>query len=301
MTAHAKYLRQRIKDWTRITRNLLFPLPPPSPSKDARTTMTPSEYPSHTTIYHTSHLFVFGDLNFRLALPKTVSRDDLVLKLATEDGRKQVAEWDELSREKNAGTILQGLHEAEFWRFPCTYKHIIGSHHEYRFVLPLLSVCYTVLMFVHSLKRMPAWTDRVLFASHTDSSTKSAIETLQYASIPSYTTSDHKPITALLRVPPPSSSPLQPSSSSSSSTISLLHSQQLTPLLQISSTPLCTPSRFWLITRSTGKSLDLFIGWMWYFLRMIGVGHAGFGVGNFVLGLGALAWWRAFPAVAARV
>lgn len=45
-----------------------------------------------------------------------------------------------------------------------------------------------------SIKRTPSWTDRILYATHTDSPDtpeKSNITSLLYTSIPSYTTSDH--------------------------------------------------------------------------------------------------------------
>lgn len=48
--------------------------------------------------------------------------------------------------------------------------------------------------FSFSTKRVPSWTDRVLYATHSDSSDtpdKTNITNLLYTSIPSYTTSDH--------------------------------------------------------------------------------------------------------------
>lgn len=57
-----------------------------------------------------------------------------------------------------------------------------------------------------STKRAPSWTDRILYTTHTDDPEKpneSNIFNALYTSIPSYCTSDHKPIVALLLVPTP--------------------------------------------------------------------------------------------------
>ena len=45
-----------------------------------------------------------------------------------------------------------------------------------------------------SPKRVPAWTDRVMYATHSDSPDtpqESSIKNILYTAIPSYTTSDH--------------------------------------------------------------------------------------------------------------
>ena len=45
-----------------------------------------------------------------------------------------------------------------------------------------------------SLKRMPAWTDRIMYTTHTDSPETPRLSTITntlYTSIPSYTSSDH--------------------------------------------------------------------------------------------------------------
>jgi hypothetical protein len=272
LTAHSHNLPQRLQDYMRIVRTLLFP-PITSITSQNNDGVEPQH--SHSTIYQTSHLFLFGDLNFRLRPPSTISSDVILHKMQTEEGRKELAEWDELSIEKLAGKVCHGLREAEFWRFPCTYKYKIGSIGEY------------------SAKRMPAWTDRVLYTTYTDSDytpSKSGITPLLYTSIPSYTTSDHKPIAALLLVPPPSAPIVEPSEAIASSTSLIPH--RVLPLLNTAVITRLTPSRFWFITRLTGKFFDLFVGWIWYLLRTVGVGHAGVGIGNFVLGLGAVAWWR---------
>ncbi|QRW00766.1 endonuclease/exonuclease/phosphatase family protein [Ceratobasidium sp. AG-Ba] len=246
MTAHAHNLRSRLNDWEHIVKTLLFP------------------GSQRQSIYSTSHLFVFGDLNFRLDTPEVdgemLSRDSLVACLATPEGRNKAKEWDQLRREMKLGNTLHGLREGEFWEFPPSYKYLLGEQHAY------------------SKKRNPAWTDRILFTTYLDSPSTpdvSYITPLLYKSIQSYTTSDHKPIVALLRVP-----------SALSST--------LTPMLYHHNNPPFQPASPYVIAAKNyiGKLLGWTVGWLWCALWFIGVGHAGVGLGNFILGASAAAWWR---------
>ncbi|KDQ17928.1 hypothetical protein BOTBODRAFT_63676 [Botryobasidium botryosum FD-172 SS1] len=241
LAAHTHNTQRRIQDFTNIVSNLVFPPTPVSTS--------------WTTIYNTSHLFFFGDLNFRLSLPPSITREVVLDKMGTLAGREEAKQWDELSLKRKEGVVLAGMNEGEFWKFPCSYKFIVGEENAY------------------SKKRFPAWTDRIFYATHA-----STITPLIYTTIHSYTTSDHKPITALLFIPSPPT-PTSPTSP---------------PLLQHPGTPFAPASALtYYSTRATGKTLDLLVGWIWYMLRVIGIGHAGVGVGNFVLGLGAIAWWKA--------
>lgn len=41
-----------------------------------------------------------------------------------------------------------------------------------------------------------------------------------------------------------------------------------------------------------GKILGWAVGWLWCALWFIGAGHAGVGLGNFVLGAGVATWWK---------
>ena len=103
-----------------------------------------------------------------------------------------------------------------------------------------------------------------------------------YTSIPSYTTSDHKPVVALLLVPPPAPSP-----SSTPPTLRLPEGYQPTP----------SPWYKTFAQRYTGRSLDRLVGIVWWLFVIIGAGNAAVGVGNFIIGLGvgAWAWWRGGP------
>ena len=129
---------------------------------------------------------------------------------------------------------------------------------------------------------MPSWTDRILYATHDDSPDRSRITPLLYTSIPSYTTSDHKPIVALLVLPPPSKGLRTPSVPSvASTTIPLLsHPPQYSP----------DPYAAW--KRYTGKILGRILGFFWCIFVMFGLGNAAFGIANTLLSIGAMTWWR---------
>lgn len=137
LTAHAPKLEQRIRDWNHIVGSLLFP-PLPGSSKDAE----------QTTLYATSHLFVFGDLNFRLALPPghaladPTPGVDVSRVLDAENVREELKAFDQLiiERDERRRAFL-GLREGEFWRFKCSYKYLLGEVDKYEWVLVRFDHC----------------------------------------------------------------------------------------------------------------------------------------------------------------
>ncbi|KAL1944680.1 hypothetical protein VTO73DRAFT_3110 [Trametes versicolor] len=255
LTAHAPKLAHRIADYNHIVGSLLFPPLPASAS------------PAPTTMFATSHLFFFGDLNFRLSLPADhayASRAELpalVHALSTDDGRAALKEHDQLLIERDVrGTVFQGFREGEFWRFKCSYKYRLGQVDEY------------------DPKRMPAWTDRVMYATHADSPDApqaSSITNVLYTAIPSYTTSDHKPVVTLLLLPPPTRG---------TSTV---------PVLRLPEGYHPTPDPWAHAKRYTGRTFDRLIGYCWRLLTMLGAGSALMGLGNLLVSLGFWRWWRA--------
>ncbi|OBZ69353.1 Inositol polyphosphate 5-phosphatase OCRL-1 [Grifola frondosa] len=255
LTAHPHNLACRIEDYHQIVGTLLFP---PLASSESR---------SLTTIYSTSHLFFFGDLNFRLAIPPVHDLADptrwssLVQSLSDEDGRQSLKDFDELLVERDIkGSIFYGLKEGEFWKFKCSYKYELGEVDKY------------------DAKRAPAWTDRIMYGTHSDTPDTpqvSSITNLLYTTIPSYTTSDHKPVVSLLRLPPPATS--------SSPTPPVL-------LLPPGYTP--TPDPYANLKRYTGRTLDRIIGYCWWFLTLIGAGSAVLGIGNILVSIGVWRWWN---------
>jgi hypothetical protein len=85
---------------------------------------------------------------------------------------------DELRRGMNNGLVFSNFSEGEI-RFPPTYKYDLGTSN-----------------FDSSAKRrIPSWTDRILFKAST-----AAVKILDYASLHDITTSDHKPVIGILEV-----------------------------------------------------------------------------------------------------
>ncbi|PSR83097.1 hypothetical protein PHLCEN_2v5901 [Hermanssonia centrifuga] len=99
-----------------------------------------------------------------------------------------------------------------------------------------------------------------------------------YTSIPSYTTSDHKPVVSVLLLPPP-----LPNTSS-------------TPhVLKLPTTYTPHPDPYTPLKKYTGRVLDRSIGYCWWLLTVFGAGSAVFGIGNFILSLGMWGWWKTRP------
>jgi len=169
-------------------------------------------------------------------------------------------EYDQLTREMRKGNMFVGLHEGEFWKFKCSYKYRLGEVDHY------------------SAKRTPSWTDRILYATHTDSPGQSSTKNLLYTSIPSYTTSDHKPIVSLLLLPPPSNPP-----------------SDKVPKIALPSSYKPTADPQANVKRYVGRVLDRFIGVIWWMLTLLGAGSGIFGFINFLVGLGAFTWWKGRP------
>ncbi|CAA7271570.1 unnamed protein product [Cyclocybe aegerita] len=258
LTAFDHKVKQRIADYKHIVGTLLF-----------GPTSGDSKAPS--TLYDTSHLFLLGDLNFRLELPIThplhprCLTGDFSQAIESETAREELKEYDQLTVEKRKGNIFVGLREGDFWKFKCSYKYQLGEVDKY------------------SMKRMPSWTDRVLYTTYTDSvdtPDKSDITNVLYTSIPSYTTSDHKPVVSLLLLPPP-----QPSQASS-----------IVPKLSLPPSYKPTPDPRAVLKRYVGCVLDRVIGIFWWLLTLLGAGSGIVGIFNFILGLGAWTLWRIKPA-----
>ena len=125
LTAHERKLKDRIADYEHIVSSLLF-----SPVSSG------SQISS--TLYETSHLFLFGDLNFRLSIPPShplFATDNFAHAIESETTREELKEFDQLTVEKRKGTIFVGLREGDFWKFKCSYKYHLGEVDKYKWVL----------------------------------------------------------------------------------------------------------------------------------------------------------------------
>jgi hypothetical protein len=137
----------------------------------------------------------------------------------------------------------------------------------------------TTSLIPYSPKRIPSWTDRILFATASDDPSDlstSSIIPLVYTPVPSYTTSDHKPVIALLQLPPPHAG---------SATIPLLPQPY-----QFSH------DSYWTWKRYTGKVLGWVIGWIWSIFWLTGAGNAIVGICGYLLGMIGIAWWNSLNA-----
>jgi len=122
--------------------------------------------------------------------------DKIYRALDDENAREELKEFDQLLLEHRKGTVFVGLREGQFWKFKCSYKYLHGEVDRYEYVLQIIPNWRRISDTIPnpSTKRTPSWTDRVLYATHTDcpdTLDKSNITNLLYTSIPSYTTSDH--------------------------------------------------------------------------------------------------------------
>lgn len=137
LTAHSHKLEQRVCDYHHITRTLLFPPLPGSASSEP------------TTMYDTSHLFFFGDLNFRIVLPpehplaqSASTSADMAHVLEQESVREDLKGYDQLLLERDRhGRAFIGLREGEFWRFKCSYKYKLGEVDKYEQVSITRTLC----------------------------------------------------------------------------------------------------------------------------------------------------------------
>jgi hypothetical protein len=120
LTAHQPNLDKRIADYKHVVQTLLFP-PLNSSSKQ-----------KHSNIYETTHLFFFGDLNFRIDPPAGMTRAELEAKIRTEEGREDLRLRDQLSIARTEGRAMTALREGDFWRFQCTYKYEHGQVDQYQ-------------------------------------------------------------------------------------------------------------------------------------------------------------------------
>ncbi|KAG5345944.1 INP5E phosphatase, partial [Acromyrmex heyeri] len=177
LTAHQDKVKERVNDIKRIVRNLDLP-------KEL-----PIRHKSKDVTQNFDCVFWCGDLNFRLAQPR-----EEVIQWITNTCFPQESpinmRKDQLKNILNEGAVLRGFEEAPIM-FPPTYKYDPGTQN----------------FDSSSKQRTPAYTDRILFrgkghtrgyirrVSHEISSSKDGvIECLIYDSVPSMSTSDHKPV-----------------------------------------------------------------------------------------------------------
>ncbi|EST07824.1 Endonuclease/exonuclease/phosphatase [Kalmanozyma brasiliensis GHG001] len=243
------------------------------------------------TVYDTTHLFVFGDLNHRLALGKSelpssekqggeLTKESLA-KALEEGDWSFLSQYDQLSYQRLASELkaFHGLTELPISEagIPPTYKYIVSRPGKQTKKKNAGITSEALEGQTLSKKRIPGWTDRILWASAPSKDANSAhgVEVEFYRSITQYTHSDHKPITTLLRLPPAQGGEVKLLSSSN-------------PYEPLSSTQRA-------VLTTGGVVLDRLVGYVWSLLLLAGGGSlAGGLIEVFVIGL-ITAWWFSQP------
>ncbi|KAL4400102.1 phosphatidylinositol-4,5-bisphosphate 5-phosphatase [Malassezia pachydermatis] len=274
LAAHDHKVARRNADWRNIVERLVFdpastqpPLVLQEPTMGpgqlgavqsvaaGRQTLTPSPLDQHEySLYDTHHLFVLGDLNYRVATgvegvsPQGVPvRPGSFPPITRETVRAaarsfQPSQWaeilpyDQLSIER-AAVPARTMHslfipDMAHLKIPPTYKYKAGGEMEQM-----------------SKKRLPGWPDRLLWASSDAMQGNEALRCELYRSLMRYTASDHKPITAIVELP-----------------------YQLDPLTEFLPVPYDLHP-YWRSMRTLGRCVDRLVGYLWMLLLTFGHGH----------------------------
>ena len=162
--------------------------------------------PPHASLFDLSqrfaHCFLFGDLNYRIDLPR-----EATLRLVQQGNWAELRSHDELTRLMERGAVCQGFAEGTL-AFPPTFKHIPGEP-------PLTEAAAAAAAAVAAAagdfsaggrvglgrrayestkQRVPSWCDRVLWRSWPARARE--VELLSYDSTPQLASSDHSPVAA---------------------------------------------------------------------------------------------------------
>ncbi|VEN40077.1 unnamed protein product [Callosobruchus maculatus] len=172
LTAHQEKVKERVSDVKKIVQCLDLPknLPCKNKSKDVTQNF--------------DYVFWSGDLNFRLASPRAkvlewISNTSFPLPSHLPHGYMH---HDQLCSVLADGAAFKGFSEAKI-TFPPTYKYDPGTQN----------------FDTSSKQRAPAYTDRILFKQRNHRRLSGhheypPLQCLVYDSVPSITTSDHKPV-----------------------------------------------------------------------------------------------------------
>ncbi|KAL3272808.1 hypothetical protein HHI36_014268 [Cryptolaemus montrouzieri] len=177
LTAHQEKVKERVADVKKIVNSLDLPknLPCKNKSKDVTQNF--------------DYVFWCGDLNFRLATPRSkvlewLEKTSFPLPPHMPHGYMH---HDQLCSVLAEGAAFRGFTEAKI-TFPPTYKYDPGTQN----------------FDTSSKQRAPAYTDRILYKQRSIRRLSSApsippLQCLAYNSVPSITTSDHKPVWGLFK------------------------------------------------------------------------------------------------------
>ncbi|KAI1374899.1 DNase I-like protein [Hypoxylon crocopeplum] len=237
-----------------------------------------------------AHLFVAGDLNYRLS--KTSPALDSAFPDSDPDSPNYFAHFltrDQLTTEKNAGRTLQGLSEAAV-KFPPTYKLVLSPKTEPETGLGNVGDEDDDLDEVKwswALHRWPGWCDRVLYldipwwARETVGDKK--MKVTAYDAIPPVRSSDHRPVFLRLEVPMLEPHSLVPTESAYETELSADRRQTVDPRIKL---PYPINFQSW-EHRSYVKKWEATIGWS----MLISQSKQGLMIFATVLLVGLGTWW----------
>ena len=171
LAAHVQCNDKRIRDYASIVDQNFF-----------------SDEPQTKYILSHDYAIFMGDLNFRICvLTERETHVRVTQGLSSPSVQHQVIKdllsFDQLTRVRSEGLAFSEFLEPDITFMP-TYKFIVGSNH-------------------HDLRRTPSWTDRILYRYTANAyeaelpSVRLSLSAIKYTCHPDYTSSDHKPVSAL--------------------------------------------------------------------------------------------------------
>ncbi|KAJ8944803.1 hypothetical protein NQ318_013137 [Aromia moschata] len=168
LSAHDNQLKDRIEDYNSIVKDQEFHVEETS------------------KIFYHDYVFWMGDLNFRLVEEYDKSPEEIERLIAKKEIKK-LFQYDQLRTVMKKGQAFSELTEADP-EFPPTFKFSVGTP-------------------FYDHKRRPAWCDRILYCVNSNNyeNVTLKVDQLSYKSHPSYTLSDHRPVTAeyIIKIPRP--------------------------------------------------------------------------------------------------
>ncbi|KAI1392259.1 DNase I-like protein [Hypoxylon trugodes] len=240
-----------------------------------------------------SHLFVCGDLNYRLS--KISPASDSTFPDVDPESPNHFARFlarDQLTAEKNAGRTLHGLSEASI-NFPPTYKLVLSPKAKPQAQLGRIGDDESEendmddVEWSWALHRWPGWCDRVLFLDipwwARESAGGTKMRVTAYDAIPAVRSSDHRAVFLRLEVPMLEPDSLLPTESAYERELSADWHEPVDPRIQL---PFPIDFQSW-EHRSHVKKWESTIGWS----MLISQSKQGIMVlvTVFLIGLGT--WW----------
>lgn len=135
-------------------------------------------------MYQFDHIFWFGDLNYRISIPGMADKQEQCAKVMAKIDEGKFADlwaYDELGHEVTSKRVLTDFHSA-----PCDFKPTFKLKRQ--------------VGNAYNLKRTPSFCDRVLYRSLPGHANR--LDVLEFTSADDFSTSDHKPVRALISVEP---------------------------------------------------------------------------------------------------